>query len=198
MAKHERLYETPVCTGSPQCTPGVFQSSQSLWRLRPRHSSRLERDVTRTVERRAASVWSKLEDQRLLTTGKTVESPGLGRMRFESSFQHLDYLGLPMWKARARLIGKGPRVGHCTRVEVELSPWSRTATQLRVTPRSSHVGYWSPRRSKRYFLLAHGAAKVLVEMVLAGELVEAPAPAKVGKGAPGRARHVQSQPNVAG
>jgi hypothetical protein len=176
MTKHEQLSETPTSVRSPKfSSPGVFESSPPLWTSRLRQSNPLERDVTRTVERPAASLGPRVEDQGLFAASKAIAIPGLGRMLFDSSFRRLDHLGLPMWRARARLIGKGARICHHTRVEVELTPWSMTATQLRVTPRSSRVRYWGPRRRRRYFQLAHRAAKLLVEILLPVEVLERPA-----------------------
>lgn len=145
--------------------PGDFVYGPPL--REPRPSGALERNVTRTVERQFASISSELENAHEFTAGRVVVLSQLGRMIFDSTFERLEFGGTAMWHTRARLVGRGPRVCRYARVEVELTPWSVTATELRIAPRSRCVHLWGVRRRRRYWLLAHRAASVLKEMLLA-------------------------------
>lgn len=48
------------------------------------------------------------------------------------------------------------------RVELEIGPWSATATELRLRPAARHPERWSGRRVERYFAEAHRAADAVV------------------------------------
>ena len=98
--------------------------------------------------------------------GTTVVLSGVGSMIFASSFEQLDIGDMPILRARARLVGRGPRICRYARIDVELAPWSVTAAQIRITPRSRYVHLWGVRRRRRYWSLAHGAANTLREMLM--------------------------------
>jgi hypothetical protein len=126
----------------------------------------LERHVSRTVERPFASISSAIENPATFTDGRVVPVAGIGKMVFDSTFQRLESGGMPMLHTRARLVGRGPRVCRSTRIEVELTPWSTRATEIRIRPQSPFVHLWGVRRSRRYWMLAHGAANALKETLL--------------------------------
>jgi hypothetical protein len=147
-------------------SPSVFVVSPSP--RDPRPSGVLERNVRRTVERPFASINSAIENSSKFTAGRVVVVSGLGKMIFDSTFQRLEFCGMAMLQTRGRLVGRGPRICRYARIEVELTPWSVRTTEVRISPRSRFVHLWGVRRSRRYWLLAHGAANVLKEMLLTG------------------------------
>ncbi len=50
-------------------------------------------------------------------------------------------------------------------VELEIGPWSSTATELRLRPAARHPERWSGRRVRRWFEHAHAAADAVVRCV---------------------------------
>ena len=65
------------------------------------------------------------------------------------------------WRGQGRLYGRGLRLTRFTRVEIEVTAWSRQASDVSLRPvaRSPHT--WGLRRLRRYLDLAHRAAEVL-------------------------------------
>ena len=59
-------------------------------------------------------------------------------------------------------------------VEVELSPWSRTVSELSVRPAVRSPYRWSGRKLDRWFTSAHAAADSLSAELLAHSLVLEP------------------------
>lgn len=47
-------------------------------------------------------------------------------------------------------------------IELEVGPWSTTATELRLRPVARHPERWSGRRARRYFARAHDTADAVV------------------------------------
>jgi hypothetical protein len=62
----------------------------------------------------------------------------------------------PSWRAPARLLTKRGRV--VAVVEIEVSMWSHSSTELQLRPVARHPERWSSRRIGRYYALAHLAA----------------------------------------
>ena len=60
------------------------------------------------------------------------------------------------YRADARLMT--PRKRLVAHIEIEVDPWSRSATRLQLRPAARHPERWSARRLRRYFVLAHQAA----------------------------------------
>jgi hypothetical protein len=65
-------------------------------------------------------------------------------------------------RARGRFTVAGRTVLPVARVEVEIVPWSSDACEVLVRPVSRTAPAWGQRRSRRFYLLAHGVAEQLV------------------------------------
>lgn len=109
--------------------------------------------VTRTI-RNAASFGA----------GKMLSSRGTGVLRLDEPFVRLDVYAEPTWRAPGRLVGRYERAA---RVELEISAWSDTDTELLLRPLARNPLRWSGRRLRRYFLLAHQGADDLTELLVA-------------------------------
>jgi hypothetical protein len=81
-----------------------------------------------------------------------------GTLRIDSPFEDETRGSVGGWRARARLVGRGPRLAHHARVEIVVAPWSDDVCELQVTPRSHRLHHWGERRLRRYWRLAHAAA----------------------------------------
>jgi hypothetical protein len=64
-------------------------------------------------------------------------------------------LGSAMWQGRARLQGSGFRIVLFTRVDIEITAWSRTSCEVSVQPIARAPLQWGARRLRRYFALGH-------------------------------------------
>jgi hypothetical protein len=168
------VIEQPNPPGLPR--NGLVEASSGVFAYgppprEPAPSGALERNVTRTVDRRFAAISTDIESVPEFRAGSVVVLSGVGSMIFVSKFERQEIGDTAMWHALARLVGRGPRVCRYARIEVQLIPWSATATELRITPRSRCVHLWGVRRRRRYWLLAHRAASVLKEILLAGGFI---------------------------
>jgi|GEM_PF-6288497 hypothetical protein len=67
------------------------------------------------------------------------------------------------WRARARLHGRGLRLVPYARVDIEITPWSPDASELRLRPVSRSPHAWGIGRLRRYLRLAPVAADALVD-----------------------------------
>jgi hypothetical protein len=63
-----------------------------------------------------------------------------------------------IWRAHGLLRHRGVGRGRADRIVIEVDPISPTASELRVVPKSRHIGRWGVRRQQRYFDAAHAAA----------------------------------------
>jgi hypothetical protein len=91
--------------------------------------------------------------------GQTTE-----QLHLDEPFTQL--CGTPaQWRASGRLYGRRTRFARGTRVEIELSAWSRRATELRVRPASRRAQNWGAARQRRYFDLAYDVVDRLVPAV---------------------------------
>jgi hypothetical protein len=103
-------------------------------------------------------------NRRSVLLGKVVSSVpyALGSLRFDEPFTAGGDTTCPRWYATGRLYGTGPRLHKYTRVEVELSAWSKVACELRLRPMTRRVPCWGKRRQRRYFRNAHRSADEMV------------------------------------
>jgi hypothetical protein len=121
----------------------------------PRPSRALPADyevVTRRINRRSASL------------GKVVASvpDALGNLRFDEPFVASGDTTCRRWHTTGRLYGTGLRIHNYTRVEIEMSAWSKGACELRLRPVTRRVPSWGKRRQRHYFRNAHRSADEMV------------------------------------
>lgn len=131
----------------PTLVPDLRRRRQDSWR---------EFDViTRRVDPTAAS-------PSRFGAGTELDLGPVGRLRLDEPFVAADD-DPGCWRARGRVIGRGPRLARYARVEVVLQPWSADTHQLRIVPRSPFLPRWGVRRRRRYYDLAHAAADRLLQ-----------------------------------
>jgi hypothetical protein len=65
-------------------------------------------------------------------------------------------------RARGRFTVTGRSLVPIARVDVEIVPWWSDACEVQVRPVSRSAAAWGRRRSRRFYLLAHGIAEHLV------------------------------------
>jgi hypothetical protein len=93
-----------------------------------------------------------------------IPVPGHGSLRFTKPFTPTSLRPGPAWHASARLYGHGLRLARYTTVEIEIAVWSDQACELQLRPLTRYLARWGTRRQRRYFALAHQAARELASV----------------------------------
>jgi hypothetical protein len=115
-------------------------------------------EVVRRMSVRPASIERRIADGTFWPQSAARPLGRLGSLVMERPLVPADCSGVPGWRGSGRLVGsRWPGRGF-GRVDVEVIPWSSTATGLRLARRSPLPSYWSTRRVGRYWTLAHAAA----------------------------------------
>jgi hypothetical protein len=120
--------------------------------------------VTRVVGASFGDLSALLDDHDVQERLAEVSLGDLGRLTIDLPLRRIDG-PYQAWRGRGRLHGRGPRVARSTRVDLELTPWSATAVELRLLPTHPHPSRWGRRRLRRYLDLAHLAADQLAAML---------------------------------
>jgi hypothetical protein len=154
-----------------------------------------EADVVRTMSVRPATVERQLADGTVWPPGTALPLDRLGGLVIEEPLLRAHCSGVPGWRASGRLVRKVPsgRAGlrrlrsirpwsgrTFGRVDIEILPWSSTTTGVRLARRSPLPSYWSARRVRRYWALAHAAADRLARPGLWGATEEGGQPVSWG------------------
>lgn len=122
-------------------------------------------EVVRTVGVRPTAIDGLVREGMLWAEGTVVPLGRLGTLAMERPWQHAVWSGLPGWRASGRLVARGWRARRFGGVDLEISPWSATAMQIRLARQSPFPSYWGARRVRRYWELAHAAANQLTVLV---------------------------------
>jgi hypothetical protein len=148
--------------------PGLRPDLAAVGAIDRSLSGAYEAGVNRTVSVPPAAVERRIADGTLWHQGTVLPLDRLGALVFDGPSLRTVCLGVPGWRASGRLVGRtwssrtrssrawSPRV--FGRVDVEVIPWSSSMTALRLARRSPIPNYWSARRVRRYWALAHAAA----------------------------------------
>jgi len=110
--------------------------------------------VTRRIRRPAHDVVEVITRRARPRAAWSIDLRGRGA--FRAGAGPVPVVGVvPTWATRGRLSGGGMRVIPFTRVELEVSSWSSTETELLLRPVGRRAARWGRRRQDRYFSLAH-------------------------------------------
>lgn len=102
-------------------------------------------------------------DRRRWGRGSVVAAQDDGVLQLDAPLHLVEAGRLSAWRAPAQLLTVR---GRCVaRVEIEISLWSPSDTELLVRPRALHPDRWSGRRAQRYFAHAHRRADQLTRML---------------------------------
>jgi hypothetical protein len=154
---------------------GSLASFDGLWPepapvVREQAAPAFGADVIRTMSVRPAVVEGWVAAGTVWSPGTRLPLDGLGVLVFQAPWRPTLCSGLPGWRASGRLLRRG-RFGWAPgrafgRVDVEILPWSRTTTGLRLARRSPLPVHWSARRVRGYWATAHAAADRLAGLDL--------------------------------
>lgn len=68
------------------------------------------------------------------------------------------------WRTRGRFRRHGLRLMPFPPIEIQITPWSDDASELRIIPYTRYAHRWGVHRERRYARLAHAAADRLVSL----------------------------------
>jgi hypothetical protein len=171
----------PSFTGLPPDLAAVGAMDRTM-------SGAYETDVNRTMSVPPAAVEQRIADGTPWHQGTVFPLDRLGALVIDGPLLRAFCSGVPGWRASGRLVGRAwsgrPRSERAWtgrawsgrvlgRVDLEVIPWSSTTTGLRLARRSPFPSYWSARRVRRYWALAHAAADRLAGLGLRGAADEA-------------------------
>jgi hypothetical protein len=102
-------------------------------------------------------------------------------LAFHGSFEHHALIGPWGCAPSERRAAAGLRTtpSRVEEIDVELAPWSRRETELRVRPSTHRPERWSARRQLRYFEQAHEAIDALARAIEQATPAPTPMPAAV-------------------
>jgi hypothetical protein len=109
--------------------------------------------LQRRINRPPLNVIRTIANPAVFGAGSVLSCDQEGAIRLDAPFRRIDLYPDPVWRAPARLL-----TGHARRiaaVEIEISRWSATDTQLLLRPNARNPYRWSGRRIRRYFTHAH-------------------------------------------
>jgi hypothetical protein len=102
-------------------------------------------------------------------------------LTFRGTFEHHALIGpwgsAPSERRAAAALRTTP--SRVEEIDVELAPWSRRETELRLRPSTHRPDRWSARRQLRYFERAHEAIDALARAIERETPASAPRPAEV-------------------
>lgn len=115
-------------------------------------------DVTRRIRLSPSDLHRLLGSQNATDVTAPITLEPHGSFTYVESFAPVDGFNPPTWRARGRLARNGLGLVRHTSVDLEITPWSQIACELRMSPRSKRFRSWGAHRQRRYFVLAHQAA----------------------------------------
>lgn len=121
--------------------------------------------VSRRINRPPIWVEEILTDPHVFAAGRVFPLGGEGSLQLHGPFEVRGRSSPVTWQVRGRLLGRGPRLVRYARVEIEVTPWSDRACELRVRPVARRPMTWGGRRQERYFAAAHAASDHLLRLL---------------------------------
>ena len=79
------------------------------------------------------------------------------------------------WRARATLHRRGWRLVPLPPVEINVTAWSDTASEIRIVPLARLAHRWGTQHTRRYLKAATAVADWLIALCLSDEAVQTPA-----------------------
>jgi len=98
----------------------------------------------------------------LTRPGVTARPPSLPDGPLSVDCHSQQWTAIGAWRVRAELKERRRRLVPLPAVEINLTAWSQSVTELRIIPLTRSARWWGLRRTRRYLELVNGAADALI------------------------------------